>query len=94
MNNTTVKFNKFNVTNGTDKARVFYSLDGHVSGRKVVTLYAKGYAQGLGKMFAGEVKNASDSTTDYFEKDTVRLFEDHPLYGVARARVEFFKASK
>ena len=38
-----IKFNKHNVTNKATgaKARVFYSLDNHISGRKVVTLYGK-----------------------------------------------------
>jgi len=32
--------------------------------------------------------NDSDYQTDYVMSDTVRLFEDHPLYAAARARAE------
>ncbi len=84
----TIKFNKFFVTDGTTKARINYSLDNRSDGRKVVTLYAKDYLRSLAPMFVNEVENNTDSMTDYFETDTVRLFEDHPLYAVARARAE------
>ena len=83
-----VKFNKYHVTNGTVKARVHYSLDNHVSGRKVVTLYAKDYDWSLGKVFDGEYQNDSDLQSDYFDKGRVRLFEDHPMYAAARATAE------
>lgn len=85
-----VKFNKFNVANGTAKVRVFYSLDGRTDGRKVVTIYAKSYAESLKAIFPQNTENKSDSMTDYFETDLVRLFEDHPLYNEARAKVESF----
>lgn len=86
----TIKFNKYHVTNGTTKARVFYSLDNRVDGRKVVTLYAKDYDRSLGEVFKAEYeyKNDTDSMTDYFDKGRVRLFEDHRLYAAARARAE------
>lgn len=32
-----------------------------------------------------DVENNSDSRTDYFEKDCVRLFPGHPLYDMAKA---------
>lgn len=89
-----IKFNQHHVTDGTTKARVFYSLDNRTDGRKVVTMYAREYGPGLGKMFAGHVENNSDLMTDYIESDTVRLFEDHPLYAQARARVEVFEAAR
>lgn len=85
----TIKFNKYHVTNGTDKARCHYSLDNRVDGRKCVTIYAKDYDRALGRIFAdGEYKNDSDSMTDYFDQGRVVLFEDHPLYAIARARAE------
>jgi hypothetical protein len=83
-----IKFNKYNVTNGTVKVRVFYSIDRRCDGRKCVSVNAKDYGRELNALFPGIVKNDSDSMTDYFEKDTVNLFEDHPLYAEARARVE------
>jgi len=82
-----IKFNKFNVTNGTVKARVSYALDNRIDQRKCVTIYAKDYTRELGKIFANEYSNATDLMTDYFEKGKVVLFEDHPLYSQARAKV-------
>ena len=84
----TIKFNKHNVTDGTNKARVHYSLDNRIDGRKCVTLYAKDYLNKLYAIFADSYVNNSDSQTDYFEKGKVVLFEDHPLYAQARAAVE------
>ena len=84
----TIKFNKFHVTDGTTKARVFYSLDNRVDGRKVVTLYAKDYMHALAPIFGKNTENNSDYQTDYVETDTVRIFEDSPLYAAARKRAE------
>lgn len=87
-----VKFNKFNVTNGTTKARVHYALDNRVDGRKCVTLYAKDYTDALGVVLAGAYVNDSDMMTDYFDKGRAVLFENHPLYQAARERAESLKA--
>jgi len=83
-----VKFNKFNVTNGTDKAKVYYSLDNRTDGRKCVTIYAKDYGHALGRVIGDSYENNTDTQTDYFDKGAVRLFEGHPLYAAARARAE------
>ena len=85
-----VKFNKYNVsdTTITAKARVWYSLDNRVDGRKCVTIYAKDYDNALQLIFKDQVIDNSDSMTDYFEKGKVVLFEDHELYKAARARAE------
>ena len=82
---TTIKFNKFNVTNTTTKAkaRVHYSLDNHVSRQPCVTLFARDYGSTLRAIFT-DAQNDSDSMTDYFETDRVRFFEDHPHYAAAR----------
>jgi hypothetical protein len=85
------KFNRYNVTNGTTKARIRYSLDNRCDGRKCVTIYAKDYSDSLGKLFA-EYRNETDTQTDYFDKGKVVLFEDHALYAAARARAEAIKA--
>lgn len=82
-----IKFNKFNVTNGKDKARVHYSLDNRTDGRQCVTIYSKDYDRALGRVFSGdEYINNTDTMTDYFDKGRVVLFADHPLYADARAR--------
>ncbi len=87
-----MKFRKYFVENGEFKARVFYSLDNRVDGRKCVTIYAKDYAGQLGKVFA-EYKNDTDSMTDYFDQGHVDLFEDNKFYNEARTAVESFKRS-
>jgi hypothetical protein len=84
-----IKFNIYNVSNGTSKAKVWYSLDNRIDGRKCVTIYAKDYSNELGNVFMeGEYENRTDTMTDYFDKGKVVLFEDHPLYAAARARAE------
>ena len=92
-----IKFNKHNVTNTANKAkcRVFYSLDNHVSHKPCVTIYAKSCLDKLSPVLGGvgNVINDSDSRSDYFEDDRVRLFEDHPLYEVARRAVEAMKSA-
>jgi hypothetical protein len=89
-----IKFQRHYVTNGTDKARVWYSLDNRTDGRKCVTLYAKDYSGILGKIFADEYKNETDLCADYFEKGRAVLFSDHPLYAVARARAEAIESER
>lgn len=87
-----IKFLKFCVKNTDTKgsARVWYSLDNRIDGRKCVTIYAKDYDGSLGKVFSGsqDYVNNSDMMTDYFEKGKVVLFEDNPLYSVARRVAE------
>ena len=84
-----IKFNKHNVTDTETKikARVLYSLDNRIDGRKCVTIYAKDYDRSLGKIF-NEYENDTDTMTDYFDAGRVILFEDHPLYKQARGRAE------
>jgi len=82
-----IKFNKFCVTNGVIKSRVFYCLENRRDGRKCVTLYAKDHNRSLGKIFPDVYENNTDSMSDYFE-GLVRLFESHPLYQAARDRAE------
>ena len=83
----TVRFNKFHVTDGVNKARCFYSLDNRVDGRNCVTIYARDFGSTLGAIFYDEYKNESDSQTDYFDEGKAVLFEDHPMYSDARKRV-------
>lgn len=84
----TIKFNRHHVTNGTVKARVFYSLDNRCDGRACVTIYAKDYDRALGRIFADIYQNDTESQSDYFDKGRVVLFDGHPCYASARARAE------
>ena len=82
-----VKFNKYHVTNGVAKARVSYSLDNRTDGRAAVTLYAKDYSDKLASIFPGyEYRNATDISSDYFERGRVVLFEQHPHYSARLVR--------
>lgn len=82
-----VKFNLHNAVNTETgaKARIRYSLDNRTDQRKCVTIYGKDILEELFPVFGDDVKNDSDSMTDYFESDRVNLFEGHPLYEAARA---------
>jgi hypothetical protein len=81
-----IKFNKFNVTNGTEKARVHYSaFKMTTTGQNCVTLYAKSYSDGnkLAVILPDVYENESDMRSDYFEKGRARIVEGHPLYEAA-----------
>ena len=87
-----IKFNKHNVRNTEtgDKARCHYDFRvQRADGREVVVILAKDYGNQLGKVFADvDVRNETDMQTDYFEKDRVYLFADHPLFAAAKQRAE------
>jgi hypothetical protein len=89
-----IKFNQHHVTDGTTKARVLYSLDNRVDGRKCVTIYAKDYSDALWRVLPEGYENGTDIMTDYFEQGKVVLFENHPHYAAARARAEANKAKR
>ena len=83
-----VKFNKFCVTNGVIKSRVFYGLDDRGDGRQCVILYAKDYGS-LGKIFPDVYENDIEKVYGTHEGLLrLRLFENHPLYQAARDRAE------
>lgn len=79
MNN--IKFNKYNITDGTNKARVHYSRN--VSAKdlstKVIAIYAKDYGNQLTTLF-NNVRNDTDLMTDYIETDKVTTYEGSSLY--------------
>jgi hypothetical protein len=83
-----IKFNKHHVTNGTVKARCFYSLDNRTDRRPCVTIYAKDYSRTLGQILEAEYRNDTDSMSDYFDQGRAVLFDNHPLYAAARERAE------
>jgi hypothetical protein len=83
----TIKFNKFNVTNGTVKARVWYSKSTLINGVKCCTIYAKDYGHALAEVMGTEFyENHTDMMTDYFDKGHVRVMPDHPHYEAVLAR--------
>lgn len=90
-----IKFNLYNITDTEtkEKAKVFYSVDSHTPGNPSVAIYAKGYGNKLGKFLAG-VRNDTDIMTDYFDKDSVTLFEGDKHYAAARAAAERLQAKQ
>lgn len=89
-----IRLQKHYVTNGADKARVFY-IHGQIFAsqngadrtlRECVTLYAKDYSGALWKIFGDRYKNDTDIMTEYLDKGLVRIFTDDPLYPAALAR--------
>lgn len=87
---TEIKFRKHFVALGDLKAKIIYSLDNRVDGRKCVTLYANDWTRQLGKIFSQNYKNDTDSMTDYFDQGKVCLFEDNELYATARKSAELY----
>lgn len=85
---TTIKLMKHYVTDGTIKARVFYSRTTLTDGSKCVTIYAKDYTRELGRIFKDcpNYKNDTDTMTDYFDQGCVRIFPADPLFSAAQAR--------
>jgi len=97
-----VKFKKFYVQRGAEKARVFYSASQNLRDGKLVdcvTVYAKDYDRALGRVFngvAGAVySNHTDSVTDYYDEGSVRVFFDSPFYAdaLAQAKARFQKVA-
>ena len=85
-----ITFNKHNITNGTKKARVFYSINGRTDGRNCVTIYAKDLTANLKAIFA-EAVNSTEVNTDYFETSKIDLFETSPFYAAALERAKLNK---
>ena len=84
-----VRFMAHYVTNGKHKAKVHYSHGKLCNdSRDCVTLYAQDYGAALSPIFGRSSENHTDTQTDYFDKDTVRIFDDSPLYPAALARCQ------
>lgn len=58
--------------------RCGYSIDNNVNHEESVSIYARDYDHLPRDLF--EVRNESDSYTDYFENDSAYLTLEHPLY--------------
>lgn len=90
-----VKFMQYYVESASGvKAKVSYHTDNRSDGRKVVTIYAADYGHALYEVLPVNYENKTDMMTDYFDKGTVRLFEDSPYYAAARARAEANNAKR
>lgn len=84
-----VRFMAHYVTDGQHKAKVSYSACRQTNdSRAYINIYAKDYGAQLSRIFSRSSQNDTDSQTDYFCTDTVRIFDDSPLYPAALARVQ------
>lgn len=73
--------------NGT-LTRCYYSMGNLVEPwpAETITVWCKGYGrlpEAIAKYF--DVENNSDSQSDYFEEDRIRVCPNHPLYGLVKA---------
>ena len=53
-----------------------------------ITLYAKDYATDFPAIEGTAIENDTELQSDYFEKDTMRIFPDSPYYADAKAACE------
>lgn len=67
-------------------------LTNHPAG--TITIYASGYKGTMrfkgdvAEAFAGNIQNDTDSQTDYFEDDHIRVLPTHPLYSQVKAALD------
>jgi hypothetical protein len=70
--------------------RAQYS-DGILCNRPVgtITIYARDYGGFSAEVAAAfTIQNDTDSQTDYFEKDRIRVTPDHPLYAAVKTAMD------
>jgi hypothetical protein len=76
-----MKFQTHGIKTGTGLEKAWYMISHLAGGRKCITVCADGYTS-----FSREIReaftvhNGSDLMTDYFEKDSFRVFPEHPLF--------------
>lgn len=58
-----IKFNRYFVTDGSTKARVNYSLDNRIDGRRCVTLYSQDYSDRLAIVARSPIRRRLPPTT-------------------------------
>lgn len=92
-------YNGIKDAKGAELQKVFYSsgkLLNHPEG--TLTIYKRDYGR-FSALVHGcfEVQNDSDSMTDYFEKDRIRVLPGHPLYAevlAAKAAADKHEAAR
>jgi hypothetical protein len=82
-----MKFMRFYVESDEGKrVKCDYSYGKTPDGREYITIYAKEYGPQL--RFLPACENNTDTMTDYFEKDRVRVYESDGLYPEVKARFD------
>jgi ribonucleotide monophosphatase NagD (HAD superfamily) len=77
-----IKFNLYSVKNTETKesAKVSYQL-ANKHGKNIVIIMAKDFGRILEKVGFKNVRNDTDSMADFYQKDSVFIYEDDPVYG-------------
>jgi hypothetical protein len=76
-----MKFQAHGIKTAQGVEKAWYMLSHLTNGRKCITICAEGYKRFSAEVRASfNVENATDLMTDYFEKDSFRIFPDHPLF--------------
>lgn len=76
-----VKFLKKGIRVDGQYHPAWYSIGGRGDGKNIITIYAKNYGRfGIGASKEFLVENDTDTMTDYFDTDKIRIPENHPRY--------------
>jgi len=77
-----IKFNLYSVKNTETKqsAKVSYQLANR-HGKNIVIIMAKDFGRVLEKVGLKNVRNDTDIMMDFYQKDSVFIYEDDPVYG-------------
>ena len=83
-----IKLNKHNVTNGTIKARVWYSMNQNLAGARVAQIMPKSFDDGalLALIFPENYRNATDAQQDCYHMGAVKFTSGHPLFEAIKSR--------
>lgn len=85
--------------NGGKLQKAHYSFGNYTTESGInpasVTIYAREYDGFCGEVAtAFDVQNNTDSQTDYFEKDRIRVAPEHPLYALVVAAYDAQQAKR
>lgn len=93
-------FNGIKDAKGEKLQKAHYSMGGYTNvpadmAAETISIYARDYT-GFSALVRScfEVKNDSDSMTDYFDKDSIQVLPVHPLYPMVRAAFEAQQAHR
>ena len=76
-----MKFQAHGIKTGQGLEKARYMLSTLTNSRRCITVCADGYKRFSKEVWdAFRVENNSDIMTDYFEKDSFRVFPEHPLF--------------
>jgi len=76
-----MKFQAHGIKTSQGMERAWYMISHLTEGRRCITVCAHDYKRFSAEVRqAFEVENASDAMTDYFEKDSFRVFPRHALF--------------